>query len=202
MVPAELEIDTFDGTAWAGVVPFDMGGIAPRFLPPVPGLSGFPEINLRTYVTHRGTPGVWFVSLDASSAIGVWVARRFFHLPYFAADMAVTRDGDAVHYRSVRKGNGDAPAFDGRYRPTDPPARPLAGSVEHFLTERYCLYTTTRSGRLLRGDVHHGPWPLQPAEAEFAVNTIGSAQGVALDGPPLLHFSRSTEVALWLLREA
>ena len=210
LVPASVQIDTFGGSAWVGVVPFRMTGIAPRGLPAVPWLSATAELNLRLYVTHRGTPGVWFVSLDAASAPAVWVARNFFHLPYFHADMAARREGESVVYRSARRRpeRTAAVALEATYRPTSGVFRSRPGTLEHFLTERYCLFTTLPApgepvgsprGRLLRGDIHHAPWPLQRAAAEFAVNTVASAQNVALEGAPLLHFSRALQVALWRL---
>jgi hypothetical protein len=112
--------------------------------------------------------------------------------------MRVELAGDAVRYASRRTGLGPDVSFEGRYWPTGPQYVAAAGSLDHFLTERYCLFTKTNAGQLLRGDVHHAPWPLQPAEAEIAVNTVGGGQGVMLDGPlALLHFSRSVDVALW-----
>lgn len=199
-VPAELEIDEFDGTSWVGVVPFRMESIAPRHLPPVPGVSAFPELNLRLYVRHRGVPGVWFVSLDASSSLAVWAANRFFHLPYFHATMSCRRDlGDRIAYASERRRGSPPVTFRGEYGPTSSDVfHAKAGSLDAFLVERYCLFAKTASGALLRGDIHHAPWPLQRASVNIEANTIGSAQGIALDGPPTtLHFSRAVDVILW-----
>jgi uncharacterized protein YqjF (DUF2071 family) len=198
LVPPSIEIQEFDGTSWVGVVPFRMEGVMARPLPDVPGVSAFAELNLRLYVAVDDKPGVWFVSLDAASRLAVWAARRFFHLPYFLADMQAEDDGARIHYRSVRRGAGPRVAFSGAYRPTSDVVAARPGTLEHFLTERYCLYTQTRAGALLRANIHHAPWPLQRASAEIAENTIGDAQGIALPGPPtLLHFSRRLDVVVW-----
>jgi uncharacterized protein YqjF (DUF2071 family) len=198
LVPPSVAIQERDGTSWVGVVPFRMEGVTPRPLPSIPGVSAFAELNLRLYVEVEGRPGVWFVSLDAASRFAVWAARRFFHLPYFYADMEARGDGERVHYRSARRTSGARVAFRGTYRPTAEVAESRRGTLEHFLTERYCLYTQDRAGTILRADIHHAPWPLQAAEAEIVENTIGDAQGIALEGPPpLLHFSRRVDVVVW-----
>ena len=214
-IPAGLELDTFDGSAWLGVVPFRMSGIRRRLLPPIPGTSAFPELNVRTYVTRPGgaSPGVWFLSLDAASRIAVRVARWTFHLPYFDAHMSCTRDpaagaaggaGAGVRYRSVRTHRGAPPAaFAARYRPTGDPLRARPGTLEHFLTERYCLYATDPRGRVFRGDIDHIPWPLQPAEAEVEQNSMAEPLGIRLpDAAPLLHYADRLDVVAWDLAPA
>ena len=156
LVPPSLSIDTFDGSAWLGVVPFDMTGVRPHFLPAVPGLSNFPEINLRTYVTAEGRPGVWFFSLDAHSRLAVRLARATFHLPYFDAEMSCHASNDEIHYRSLRTHRGAPPAeFAARYGPVGEPFESGRGTIENFLTERYCLYSADRKGVVRRGEVHH-----------------------------------------------
>jgi uncharacterized protein YqjF (DUF2071 family) len=198
-VPDALAIQEFDGTSWVGVVPFRMAGVAPRYAPDLPGLSAFPELNLRLYVEAEGKPGVWFISLDASNALAVWAARRAFHLPYFHADMRVTNDGDRVVYRSVRKGSGPRVAFAGTYAPASAVRHTAPGGLEHFLTERYCLYTTGDDGSLLRAEVHHPQWPLQDALLEVEENAVAAPQGIAFTGEPaLLHFCRRLDVVGWL----
>ncbi len=199
IVPPRLEIQEHDGTSWVGVVPFRMEGVMLRPLPDLPGVSAFPELNLRLYVEHDGKPGVWFISLDAASRLAVWGARRSFHLPYFHADMDTRREGDLVVYSSVRLGDCPRVAFRGSYAPTSDVFTAKPGSLEHFLTERYCLYAQAPDGALLRADIHHAPWPLQTARADITENTIGDAQGIALEGPPaLLHFARRLDVVNWL----
>src|SRR5262245_45519055 len=140
IVPSRLEIQEHGGTSWAGVVPFRMEGVMLRPLPDLPGVSAFPELNLRLYVELDGKPGVWFVSLDAANRLAVRAARRFFHLPYFDADMDAREEAGHVVYRSVRRDAGPRVAFRGSYVPTSDVFTAKPGSLEHFLTERYCLY--------------------------------------------------------------
>lgn len=200
-LPAGLSLETFDGEAWLGIVPFRMAWVRPRCLPALPGLSFFPELNVRTYVERDGIPGVWFLSLEAASRVAVRVARRFFRLPYFDADMRIEHDADVVRYRSERTHRG-APAadFEAAYRPLGAPTLSRAGTLEHWLTERYCLYAARESGELYRAEIHHVPWPLQPAEADIRVNTMAASHGIALpQTQPLVHFARSISVATWPL---
>jgi len=199
LVPEALELDLKDGSAWVGVVPFRMTRVGPGWLPPIPYFHAFPELNVRTYVTHGGKPGVWFFSLDAANRLAVWGARRYFHLPYFRASMSCLSDpkvGDGIAYRSLRTHRGAKPAeFRARYRPRGPVYRSRAGDLDHWLTERYCLYSIDPRGRLHRADVAHDPWPLQPADAEIEANTMTDAMGLPLSGPPaLLHFAHRVDV--------
>jgi uncharacterized protein len=198
-IPAELTIEAFDGTAWIGVVPFRMSGVRPRMVPPLRGLSAFPELNVRTYVVAEGKPGVWFFSLDAANSIAVEVARDVVHLPYYNARMSCEPAGECVCYSSVRTHrNAAAAAFQGQYRPTGPAYHSTPGTLEHFLTARYCLYAADRKGQIWRCDIHHARWPLQPAEAEIERNTMTGQIGLELpDTRPLLHFARYLEVAAW-----
>lgn len=199
LVPPSLAIDEFDGSAWIGVVPFRMTGVRLRGTPALPGPGAFVELNVRTYVTDGARPGVWFFSLDAASRLAVRAARTWFHLPYFDAEMTCDADGDDVVHRSRRTHRG-APAaeFAARYGPSGPTFRAAPGSLEHFLTERYCLYAAKRDGTLLRGDIHHAPWPLEPAHATFVTNGMTAASGVALpDAAPHLAFARRLDVVAW-----
>ncbi len=198
IVPPELPLDTFDGQCWVGVVPFHMSGIRARGLPPLPGMSKFPELNVRTYVTRDGKPGVYFFSLDAASLPAVWTARKFFRLPYFHARMSAEVDGDFIRYDSCR--HQTKAEFRGRYRPADDVQRSEKGSLAHWLTERYCLYTVHDGGVFL-GEIHHQPWPLQKAEAEIEGESVAAAAGISLpSSAPLLHFARKLEVLIWSLR--
>lgn len=206
LVPKALEIDSFDGSAWLGIVPFRMTGVRLRGLPRVPGTSAFLELNVRTYVTAEGKPGVWFFSLDAASRMAVRGARAWFHLPYFDARMESGRTGAEIAHSSRRTHRGAPPAeFAARYRPTSDAYRSARGSLEHFLTERYCLYAgnsrvakTDPKECLWRGEIHHQPWPLQSAEAEILRNTMADPLGLRLsDIPPLLHFARRLDVVAW-----
>lgn len=196
VVPAGLEVDTFDGVAWLGVVPFRMTRVGPRVLPPLPGLSSFPELNVRTYVTRDGRPGVWFFSLDAANRVAVWTARRCFHLPYFRARMTCAAAGDGIAYASERT-HADAPAaaFRGRYRPVGDVYTARKGDLDHWLTERYCLYAARPDGALRRVDIEHVPWPLQRAEATIETNTMAAAAGLPFADPPAhLRFARRLDV--------
>lgn len=203
-VPPTLCLDTFDGEAWIGVVPFHMRNVRPRGLPAVPWLSHFAELNVRTYVTAAdgSKPGVWFFSLDAANPVAVMLARRFFMLPYFNAAMDVKTVGDALYYTSRRTHQGAAPAnFMARYRPTGPVYHAAPGTLEHWLTERYALYATDTRGRPFIGEIHHLPWPLQSAMAEFEINDVTGAAGLGLpDVVPLLHFARRLDVLIWPLK--
>ena len=164
LIPAPLEIDTYDGTAWIGVIPFYMSGVRMRGMPPLPTAHAFEELNVRTYVTLDGRPGVWFFSLDCASMLAVIGARLGIHLPYFRAAMRMTRPDSGTHrYQSRRWSIAGRPAaFAGTYRAIGPVAAPAPGSLEHFLTERYSLYASD-GNRIWRGDIVHPRWPLQRA---------------------------------------
>lgn len=200
LLPRGLSVDTYNGAAWLGVVPFAMSGTRLRLLPPIPGVSAFPELNVRTYVTIDGKPGVWFFSLDAGSALAVRAARLGFSLPYFDARMSIRREGEAVHYRSRRTHRGAASAdFDASYRPTGEVFRAEPETLEYFLVERYCLYVERR-GRICRGEIHHPPWPLHPGEAVIRENTMAQWLGIELPPmPPLVHFAERIDVVAWYL---
>jgi uncharacterized protein len=202
LIPAELEIESCEGSAWVGVVPFHMSGIRARWMPPIPGASVFPELNVRTYVRAGGKPGVWFFSLDAANSLAVAGARRFFHLPYFRARMhANSRPRGEIQYDSHRTHAGAASAdFRGRYRALDDNVfQARRGSLEYFFVERYCLYAAS-GRRIFCGEIDHTPWPLQRAEAEIEVNTMAAASGITLAASkPLLHFARRQEVRVWPL---
>jgi uncharacterized protein len=200
-VPAAFELDRFAGEAWLGVVPFDMTNVAPRFVPAIPGISAFPELNVRTYVTVAGKPGVYFFSLDAESAMAVSLARAMLHLPYFTASMDVSREDGWVDYWSERLAAEEAPhaEFEARYRPTGPPQPSRPGTLEYFLTERYCLYNADDAFKPYRLEIHHPPWPLQPAEAMITTNTMAEAAGLRLPSQaPLLHFAKRQDTVCWM----
>jgi uncharacterized protein YqjF (DUF2071 family) len=198
LLPPRLQIDAFDGQAWLAVVPFHMSGVRLRGAPAMPWLSTFPDLNVRTYVTYGGKPGVWFFSLDAGNALAVTIARTWFHLPYFRARMSCTERDGWIHYRSERTHRGASAALlEGRYRSMGEVFSPQPGTLEHFLTERYCLCTTDRRGQIIRGEIQHRPWPLQLAEAEFERNTMAESLGLTLTSLPLLHFARRQDVLVW-----
>jgi len=199
LVPRALEIDTFEGRAYVGIVPFLMEDVAPRGVPAIPLLSVFPEVNVRTYVRHEGADGVWFLSLDASNRPAVEGARRGFYLPYFRASMSIARDGDDVQFRSERRDRRGRPtSLDVRYRPTGPADVAVPSSLEEWLTARYRSFAADGRGRLTRTEIRHAPWRLRPAEAEFGVETLAAAHGLRLhDESPHLLFSDRLDVRAW-----
>jgi uncharacterized protein YqjF (DUF2071 family) len=189
-VPEELEIDAMDGSAWLGIVPLRMAGVRMRCLPPLPGSGSFAELNVRTYVRHGTTPGVWFFSLDAASRIAVRAGRVGWRLPYFRAHMECEQAGGITRYRSERRHRGAPPAaLDVAWRLTGPMTRPLADTPDHWCSERYCLFTEARGGGILRGEIHHPPWRLAPAEVEIRRCDMTRLLGLQLDGPPELVFA-------------
>jgi uncharacterized protein YqjF (DUF2071 family) len=196
-VPAGLTVQEFAGTSWIGVVPFRMSGVMRRPFPDLPWLSAFPELNLRLYVERDGKPGVWFLSLDASNAVAVWAARRFFHLPYFLAEIAFDQRPDGFAFSSHRTGGTGRVSFRAHYRSSSPPFEAKPGSLESFLAERYCLYAQAPGGALYRADVHHVPWPLQEAHGEVEASELLLPHGLRVDGAPILHFSSGVDVVVW-----
>jgi uncharacterized protein len=195
VVPPPLPIDTWEGEAWIAVTPFEVTGLRLRGTWPPPVLSRFAEANVRTYTTVDGRPGIYFLSLDAASALAVAAARASYRLPYFPARMAIERSGGQIDYRSMRLG-GSA-SLRVRHRPTGPVFQARPGTLEHFLIERYCLYTV-HGGRVRRADIHHRPWDLQPAQAQFAENTMTVPAGVSLPArEPLLHYAERQDVVIW-----
>jgi len=191
-LPEELPLDVYDGQAWIGITPFVLRGLRLRGVPPAPYLSDFYELNVRTYATLAGKPGIWFFGLDASSRAVVVAARRTYRLPYFYARMTRRSDGDIFEHRSSR----NSARFTGRYWPVGDVAPAEPGSLEYFLTERYCLYAHDGE-RLYRADIHHPPWPLQRAGGEVDENTMPPA-GIELPTTePLLHYSRRQDVLVW-----
>jgi hypothetical protein len=197
LVPEALEVQDHSGSGWIGVTPFAITGLRARGTPPLPFVSSFLELNVRTYVTRDGKPGIWFFSLDASSRLAVEGARRLYRLPYFLANITRRRRGDEILYDCSRH---EGKAFSGMYRPDGDVFQAEEGSREHFLTERYCLYAEEK-GRMYRADIHHRPWPLQPAAAEIDLNTM-PPRGLAVEGEPLLHFSARQDVVIWPLESA
>jgi uncharacterized protein len=198
VVPTELPLDSFDGSAWIGITPFLVRGLRLRLVPPIPFVSRFPELNVRTYVTVGGRPGIHFLSLDAASWLAVVGARRAFRLPYFRARMAHERTDGVVRYDSRRiSPDGEPARFRGSYRPRGDAFEAAPGSLESFLTERYCLYTLDEQLRVHRADIQHPPWPLQLAEADIEENTMAEPFGLALEGEPLLHYARRQDVVVW-----
>lgn len=195
-VPREFELDLFDGVAWLGIVPFYMTNVTLRATPALPWISAFPELNVRTYVRVADRPGVYFFSLDAGRWLAVATARLLLNLPYFHASMRVERRADGVHYRSERRAT--AAEFTAVYDSDGAPSTSSDGSLEHFLTERYCLYHQDHRGRPYRLDIHHPPWRLQLARATITANTATVASGLTIEGAPAtLHFASRQDVIAW-----
>lgn len=198
LLPPGLTLDTRDDKAWIGVVPFLMSNVAPRCFPSIPRLSRFLELNVRTYVIHDGKPGVWFFSLDAENPIAVRFARATFHLRYMDAAMALAKDSMTITYQSNRTHRGEPPAsFDASYQSSGEIFHALPGSLEYWLTARYCLYTANRRNVLFRGEIDHPPWSLSKASWNVKKNTMGSPLGVDLTGEPHLLFAQPVTVRAW-----
>lgn len=199
LVPSSLPIDLRDGSAWISIASFYLSHLRPRFVPPLPFMSAFPELNVRTYTSLGGKAGVYFFSLDAGSAIAVEAARALYHLPYLRAEMSTRKGGDGVvTYVSHRTDRRGKPAeFRARYRAVGPVTRSEPETLDHWLTERYCLYAVSRSQRVYRAEIHHHQWPLQPVRAEIETNTMVAAAGVAVASPSCLSFAPTIDVVVW-----
>lgn len=208
ILPGSVKLDTFDGKAYIGIVPFRMSDVAPRYCPELPLVSRFPELNVRTYVTIDEKPGVWFFSLDATSRLAVRAARTMFHLNYVDASITLKKNprpcpGKWINYHSVRTDASAPPAeLYCEYRPVGDWYFAKPGTLTHWLTARYCLYTTDSKGTLYRGEINHDPWRLQDAQAIVIVNTMTEGLGLDVgDQQPLLHFASDTKVVAWLLEK-
>jgi uncharacterized protein YqjF (DUF2071 family) len=201
LLPVGVDLDTRDGKAWVGVVPFLMSDVAPRYCPALPGLSRFLELNVRTYVTIGGKPGVWFFSLDAANRIAVRIARTTFNLPYMDASMSMRRDNEGTTtYQSLRTHRGEPLAeFDADYTRSGDFERATPGSLEHWLTARYCLYSANRKGCLFRGEIDHPPWSLAPATYTERTNTMCNGLGFSFEGEPHLLLAKPVDVQAWVV---
>ena len=198
LVSPHVEIEEREGSAWLGITPFRITALRFRGLLPVPGISSFLELNVRTYVTDGEKPGIWFFSLDAASRLAVEAARAGYKLPYFAARMHSARVGEWIAYESARGGTAGV-AFAARYRPVGDERLAKAGSLDEFLVERYCLYAE-HAGRLKRAEIHHRPWSLRGAEAEIELNTMAPVE--LPDEEPHVLWGGRQDVVLWALGDA
>lgn len=190
-IPEPLEIDRYDDKAWIAVVPFDMKGVTFNGLPAVRALSDFPEINVRTYVTYQGKPGVWFFSLDVPKQFAVWAARTFFHLPYRHAKVEVIEEAQAIHYKHKMPNA----SFEATYQPQSKKSFKV-DTFEHWATERYCLYCQNKRGHLYRTEVHHPKWPLQYAILSIQENTLLKGWKLGAQHPSVL-FSKHLDVVAY-----
>ncbi|MCA1818335.1 MAG: DUF2071 domain-containing protein [Acidobacteria bacterium] len=201
-VPAQLTLDTYEGEAWIAVVPFTIWGMRASFLPPLPGLSEMHELNVRTYVHYKGVPGVLFLSLDATSSLAVLGARTFFLLPYFNAEMSLRQDGREIVYHS-RRTHANAPqaSFDATWEFGDALGTSEPGSLEFFLTERYCFYTVSGES-VYQCRIHHKPWQLRAAKVSSLMSTMIESHALPTpEGEPLLHYSEEQPVEVWTLEK-
>lgn len=207
-LPDSVQLDLFNGKAYVGIVPFQMSDVAPRFCPELPWVSRFPELNVRTYVTVDGKPGVWFFSLDATSRVAVRAARTLFNLNYLDAKISLKKPsrpcpGNWINYHSVRTdAHGPAAELHCEYRPVGDWyfARPT--TLTHWLTARYCLYTADNKGNVYRGEINHAPWRLQDAQAIVHANSMTDGLGLDISSTrPILHYAQSTKVVAWLLEK-
>jgi uncharacterized protein YqjF (DUF2071 family) len=197
--PLPLHLDA-DGSTWLGITPFVVRGFRVRRTPPLPWVSHFPELNVRTYVELDGKPGIYFLSLDADRRAAVIAARKTYRLPYFHARMRAETVGARVDYRSERIDSSGPPAsFRSSYAPV---GANTDDELARWLAERYCAYTLDERRRPLRIDIHHPPWPLQPAEGELDAQGMADQVGIALEGEPLLHFSARQDTLIWPLKPA
>jgi uncharacterized protein YqjF (DUF2071 family) len=202
LVPDVLELDTYDGQAWIGIIPFELNLIRLRFLPVIPYTVPFPEVNVRTYVKVNGKPAVFFITLDASNPFSLQAARLWYHLPYYRAKMSLNLREDSVSFQSERMNAGHPAVFSATYGPTSPPFFSKKGSIEYWLTERYVFACRCpRSQRVYWGEIHHDPWELQQAYVEIAANTLTDGYRLSLSkAPALVHYSRGTEAFIWRCR--
>jgi uncharacterized protein len=199
LLPAGMEVDTFDDAAWIGLVPFRMTSVRLRLTPPFAPMSDFPEMNVRTYVRCNGKQGVYFFSLDAANLLAVHIARAWFCLPYYSAAMSIAETNDVITYRTRRTHRNCAAAeFAGKYGPTGLPFLSEKHTLEQWLTERYYLFTSSRGKGLIVGAIHHKPWPLQHAFWEPEIETAIQAAGIARpNSEPHLLFARQLDVLIW-----
>lgn len=195
-IPPALEIDTFEGYAWLGIVAFTMKGIYFRGLP-FSVVPPFSEVNVRTYVTYKGKTGVFFMSLDVDDWASLNIAKRWYRLPYHPANATVRVDGGTIHYTSVRK-SGKPLVFKGRCTPSNGAYFPVSGTLDHWLTEKYCFYTTRNKQDIYYGEIHHLPWPLKKADIQIDQHTLFSPLNIDLSkAAPIAHFSEGVDSLMW-----
>ena len=197
-LPRQLPLDTYDGQAWISIVAFNVKGFRPRGLPPIPRLSYFPQINVRTYVTLDGKLGIYTFSLDVNNPLAVIGAQSVFYLPYFLADVKLIEQGSRFRFTSKRKGGAQNAVFDAYYASTAEAVPNDHGSLAYWLAERYCLYSVDKTERVYRTEIHHPPWPLQVAEVDIQTNTLTTAAGISSpESAPLFHYAGRQDVILW-----
>jgi len=202
LIPAGLEIDKFDGSAWIAIVPFTMWDIRafPPYVPTLPGLNAMHELNVRTYVHLNGTPGVWFFSLDCNNTAAVLGARNFYYLPYYNAEIVLEQRNSIISY-SLKRTDEPVATFEATWNIGVPLPTSKEDSLEFFLTERFCLFSEHK-GNLYQSRIHHQSWPLQTAT--LVGHSSKMIEVLNLPEPsdvPLLHYAEAIAVDIWMLQK-
>lgn len=198
LLPKGVELDLFEGNAWIGFVFFEVNGLRPRLIPPIPFVNTFPELNVRTYIRRNGKPGVYFLSMDATNKIAIKMARATYSLPYLYADISLKRSATSVSLSSIRK-ERDFPreSLQVKYKPTGENIPNEEGSLTHWLVERYCLWSVI-GDELCRTDIHHPKWVVEAVEVELATNTMAQFLPREIFSiPPIAHYSLSKTALFW-----
>ncbi|WP_332649466.1 YqjF family protein [Lysinibacillus sp. 54212] len=195
-VPRSLELDTFNGMCWVSIVLFIVKKNRIRLLPLIPGTNQFIQMNVRTYVTLDGTPGVYFLSIDASNKVAVTLATTLFFLPNYDAVMNLQQEGSSIFFQSARKGKVSL-EMECCYKPISPVFYATKNSLEAWLIERYTLFSLNRNGQPVRGDIYHAPWQLQHVEATVYKNTMLTDLSIAAEyNEPIFHFSKMQQARI------
>jgi len=194
-IPDGLELDTFNGEAWISIIPFQIKDMRLRNMPQLPYFHSFSELNVRTYVKRNGVPGIFFFSLDASKRFAV-IAARMGTLPYFYANITMKQQDESIHYTCRRKNNSNK-VFEGEYRPIGEAFYPDVDSLDHWLLERYYLYSY-QNECLYFGGIHHKPLEVYHAEAAISKQHMSP---FIVGGKPLVHYVTSKRVLFWLIKK-
>lgn len=202
-IPSSLQIDTFNGSAWLGIILFVLEGIFPFEIPSISLTPKFPEINVRTYVKYDGKPGIYFLSIDVMNWASLKIAKNWYHLPYHSSQIFFQKEEQKFHCHSIRKGNENTPiSFKGKYAPVSEVYFPKEGTLDHWLIERYCLYSSNNGINIYCGDIHHRPWPLQKAKIELVKNTLFTPFHFDLfEEKPIAHFSIGVDSLIWNIKK-
>jgi uncharacterized protein YqjF (DUF2071 family) len=209
LVPEELTLELYEGVAWLTISPFSASHVRPSGVPPLPGISFSSQISVRTYVTMGGKPGIYYFSMDTTNLSTVWFARMFFRMQYWHSSIQVSgatinspkTQNAEIHFRARRlhgpAAQNGAARLDVEYAPEGAPTRARTGSLNEFLTERYCVYSCHRKS-FYRTEIHHQPWPLQQVQVDLRDNSMAEPLGLTLpEEPELCHFSRSLKMLTW-----
>ncbi|RKQ34758.1 YqjF family protein [Oceanobacillus halophilus] len=200
-IPKQLTIDTYHGQAWVGMVIFEMESIHLRGIPKYSITPNFSEVNVRTYVTYNGVPGIYFLSIDVDNWASVTLAKRWYHLPYHSANISIEKSHESYHYESIRHGQSQIKG-EGMIHPLPESYIADKDSLDYWLMERYRLYSINKKQSLYKADIHHKPWSLQKAETTIHRNTILSELTIGLDAffPAVSHFSSGLDTLFWNIK--